>query len=82
VAAPLELARARQPEPSGERNSSSFHPTRPERCGELTWVVLEQRGTETRHATARLKLWPWAMVGGGSKDQTSSGIDKAGQWRS
>jgi hypothetical protein len=27
---------------------------------------------------ARLKLWPWAMVGGGSKDRTLSGIDKMG----
>jgi hypothetical protein len=63
VAAPLELVGARQPEPSGERNSLSFHPTRPERCGELTWVVLERRGTEARHLMTRLRLQLWAMAG-------------------
>jgi hypothetical protein len=35
-------------------------------------------GTETRHATTRLKLWPWATTEGGSKDRTSSRIDQTG----
>jgi hypothetical protein len=81
VLAPLELAGARQPEHSGERNSPNFHPTQPKRCGELTWVLLERRGgggTETQHAMARLKLWLWATAGGGSKDRTSSGTDQTG----
>jgi hypothetical protein len=37
---------------------------------------LSGRGTETRHATARLVLWPWAIAGGGSKGWTSSGTDQ------
>jgi hypothetical protein len=51
-AAPLELAGARQPEHSGEQNSLSFHPMQPDQCGELTWVVLEQRGA-LKHGTRR-----------------------------
>jgi hypothetical protein len=37
---------------------------------------LSGGGTETRHATAGLELWPWAMVGGGSKGWTSSGTNQ------
>jgi hypothetical protein len=43
VVAPLELTGARQLEPSVQQNSESFCPTWPERCGELTWIVLERR---------------------------------------
>jgi hypothetical protein len=38
---------------------------------------LSSGGTETQHAMARLKLCPWAMVGGGYKDRTLSGTDQA-----
>jgi hypothetical protein len=42
--------------------------------------VLERwgGGTETRHVTARLKLWPWVTAGAGSKDWTLVGIEQMG----
>jgi hypothetical protein len=43
VVAPLELVRARQPEPSVEWNSVSFCPMWPEWCRELTLVILERQ---------------------------------------
>jgi hypothetical protein len=50
VVAPLELVGVRQPEHSGGRNSPKFHPMQLERCGELTWVVLEWAGAP-KHGT-------------------------------
>jgi hypothetical protein len=78
VAAPLELVGARQPEPSGEQNSLSFHPTQPERCGELTWVVLERRGTEARHLMTRLRLQLWATAGEAPRTRRHRGLIKRG----
>jgi hypothetical protein len=43
--APLELAGARRSGCSSGQNSQVFLPMQPEQCGELTWAVLEQRGS-------------------------------------
>jgi hypothetical protein len=47
-------------------------------AGSSPGSCLSGGGTETRHVMARLKLWPWAPAGGGSKDQMSLGTDQMG----
>jgi hypothetical protein len=86
VVAPLEPAGARLPEPSVERNSLSFHPTWPERSGELTWVVLEWR--RYRNTALDDTAWALALDDGGGRLQgpevvgdRSSGGGGGRRWR-
>jgi hypothetical protein len=69
VVAPLELAGARCSGHFVGQNSPAFLPMLPERCGELTWVVLEQRGLAE-------------SAGGSEVNSSSLAVDDRGLWRS
>jgi hypothetical protein len=67
--APMELAGARGPDRFGGQNSPAFLPMQLERCGELTWAVLEQQGSTE-------------SAGGSEVDSSSLGVDNRGLRRS
>jgi hypothetical protein len=69
VVAPFELGGAQGSDRSGGQNSPAFLPMQPERCGELTWAVLEQRGSAE-------------SAGGNEIDSSSLGVDDRGVTRS
>jgi hypothetical protein len=85
--APLELAGARQSEPSVEWNSPCFLPTWPERCGELTWVVLERQ--RYRNMALDDTAYASALGDGGGRlqgpdvigDRSSGAVEVLDGWR-